>query len=78
MPEFFKLVSGTLALPIDLPGTNYRQGLQVLSTLSPFCIWFFTQVLFAICNDCDVFSRFTGKEKYFKHVETTVGREKSF
>ncbi|KAJ4707252.1 Cytochrome P450 [Melia azedarach] len=28
MPEFFKLVSGTLALPIDLPGTNYRQGLQ--------------------------------------------------
>lgn len=29
MPEFFKLVSGTLALPIDLPGTKYRQGLQV-------------------------------------------------
>ncbi|ESR44183.1 cytochrome P450 85A1 [Citrus sinensis] len=28
MPEFFKLVSGTLALPIDLPGTKYRQGLQ--------------------------------------------------
>ncbi|KAL5805775.1 hypothetical protein ACOSQ4_028508 [Xanthoceras sorbifolium] len=28
MPEFFKLVLGTLSLPIDLPGTNYRQGLQ--------------------------------------------------
>ncbi|KAL9231278.1 hypothetical protein vseg_006524 [Gypsophila vaccaria] len=26
--EFFKLVLGTLSLPIDLPGTNYRQGLQ--------------------------------------------------
>ncbi|PKI43201.1 hypothetical protein CRG98_036398 [Punica granatum] len=28
MPEFFKLVLGTLSLPIDLPGTNYRRGLQ--------------------------------------------------
>lgn len=27
--EFFKLVLGTLSLPIDLPGTNYRRGLQV-------------------------------------------------
>ncbi|KAK4749195.1 hypothetical protein SAY87_026644 [Trapa incisa] len=26
--EFFKLVLGTLSLPIDLPGTNYKQGLQ--------------------------------------------------
>uniref|UniRef100_A0A1D1YQQ3 Cytochrome P450 85A n=1 Tax=Anthurium amnicola TaxID=1678845 RepID=A0A1D1YQQ3_9ARAE len=26
--EFYKLVLGTLSLPIDLPGTNYRQGLQ--------------------------------------------------
>ncbi|KAL8161871.1 hypothetical protein V2J09_013360 [Rumex salicifolius] len=28
MPEFFKLVVGTLSLPIDLPGTNYRGGIQ--------------------------------------------------
>ncbi|XP_044506685.1 cytochrome P450 85A-like [Mangifera indica] len=28
MPEFFKLVLGTLSLPIDLPSTNYRQGLD--------------------------------------------------
>ncbi|KAE8685223.1 Cytochrome P450 85A1 [Hibiscus syriacus] len=28
MPEFFKLVLGTLSLPIDLPGTNYRRGLK--------------------------------------------------
>ncbi|XP_022728191.1 cytochrome P450 85A-like [Durio zibethinus] len=28
MPEFFKLVLGTLSLPIDLPGTNYRRGCQ--------------------------------------------------
>ncbi|KAE8690134.1 Cytochrome P450 85A1 [Hibiscus syriacus] len=28
MPEFFKLVLGTLSLPIDLPGTNYRAGFQ--------------------------------------------------
>lgn len=28
-PEFFKLVLGTLSLPIDLPGTNYRSGVQV-------------------------------------------------
>ncbi|XP_048327665.2 cytochrome P450 85A isoform X2 [Ziziphus jujuba] len=27
-PEFFKLVLGTLSLPIDLPGTNYRSGVQ--------------------------------------------------
>jgi len=29
MTEFFKLVLGTLSLPINLPGTNYRRGLQV-------------------------------------------------
>lgn len=29
IPEFFKLVLGTLSLPIDLPGTNYRRGIQV-------------------------------------------------
>ncbi|KAI4346717.1 hypothetical protein L6164_007589 [Bauhinia variegata] len=28
MAEFFKLVLGTLSLPIDLPGTNYRRGVQ--------------------------------------------------
>lgn len=28
MSEFFKLVTGTLSLPIDLPGTNYRKGFQ--------------------------------------------------
>ncbi|KAK7394376.1 hypothetical protein VNO78_14902 [Psophocarpus tetragonolobus] len=28
MTEFFKLVLGTLSLPINLPGTNYRRGLQ--------------------------------------------------
>ncbi|KAI4320369.1 hypothetical protein MLD38_033860 [Melastoma candidum] len=28
MPEFFNLVLGTLSLPIDLPGTNYRRGFQ--------------------------------------------------
>ncbi|XVE72303.1 hypothetical protein DITRI_Ditri11bG0028400 [Diplodiscus trichospermus] len=28
MPEFFKLVLGTLSLPIDLPGTNYQRGFQ--------------------------------------------------
>lgn len=28
MPEFFKLVLGTLSLPINLPNTNYQRGLQ--------------------------------------------------
>lgn len=28
MPEFFKLVLGTLSLPINLPRTNYHRGLQ--------------------------------------------------
>ncbi|XP_034922744.1 cytochrome P450 85A [Populus alba] len=28
MPEFFKLVLGTLSLPIDLPGTNYKRGVK--------------------------------------------------
>ncbi|KAG9140086.1 hypothetical protein Leryth_021118 [Lithospermum erythrorhizon] len=28
MPEFFKLVLGTLSLPINLPNTNYRRGFQ--------------------------------------------------
>lgn len=27
--EFFKLVEGTLSVPIDLPGTQYRCGIQV-------------------------------------------------
>ncbi|PIA39005.1 hypothetical protein AQUCO_02700290v1 [Aquilegia coerulea] len=27
-PEFYKLVQGTISLPIDLPGTNYGCGLQ--------------------------------------------------
>lgn len=38
MTEFFKLVLGTLSLPIDLPGTNYRRGFQarknIISMLS--------------------------------------------
>jgi len=29
MTEFFKLVLGTISLPINLPGTNYHQGFQV-------------------------------------------------
>lgn len=29
MPEFFKLVLGTLSLPINLPNTNYHRGFQV-------------------------------------------------
>ncbi|XP_028053417.1 cytochrome P450 85A1-like isoform X2 [Camellia sinensis] len=28
MPEFFKLVLGTLSLPINFPGTNYHRGFQ--------------------------------------------------
>ncbi|KAL6994115.1 Cytochrome P450 85A [Sarracenia purpurea var. burkii] len=28
MPEFFKLVVGTLSLPINLPGTNYHSGFR--------------------------------------------------
>ncbi|KAF7803102.1 Cytochrome P450 85A [Senna tora] len=28
MSEFFKLVLGTISLPIDLPGANYRRGVQ--------------------------------------------------
>ncbi|EPS64226.1 hypothetical protein M569_10555, partial [Genlisea aurea] len=28
MPEFFRLVLGTLSLPINLPNTNYRRGVQ--------------------------------------------------
>ncbi|KAL6553065.1 hypothetical protein OROGR_006907 [Orobanche gracilis] len=28
MPEFFKLVLGTLSLPINLPNTNYHSGVQ--------------------------------------------------
>ncbi|KAF8389911.1 hypothetical protein HHK36_024430 [Tetracentron sinense] len=27
-PEFYKLVLGTLSLPINIPGTNYRRGFQ--------------------------------------------------
>lgn len=31
--HFFKLVLGTLSLPINLPGTNYRNGVQVRSLI---------------------------------------------
>ncbi|CAN1126483.1 Cytochrome P450 85A1 [Linum perenne] len=33
MPEFFKLVLGTLSLPIDLPGTSYRRGFQARKSI---------------------------------------------
>ncbi|XP_017416003.1 cytochrome P450 85A isoform X2 [Vigna angularis] len=33
MTEFFKLVLGTLSLPINLPGTNYRGGLQARKSI---------------------------------------------
>ncbi|KAJ8775166.1 hypothetical protein K2173_020170 [Erythroxylum novogranatense] len=33
MPEFFKLVLGTLSLPIDLPGTNYHRGSQARKSI---------------------------------------------
>ncbi|KAM7279348.1 hypothetical protein ACFE04_006482 [Oxalis oulophora] len=33
MPDFFNLVLGTLSLPIDLPGTNYRRGLQARKSI---------------------------------------------
>ncbi|GFZ19028.1 brassinosteroid-6-oxidase 1 [Actinidia rufa] len=38
MPEFFKLVLGTLSLPINLPGTNYHQGFQTISTTSMMAV----------------------------------------
>ncbi|XP_057492731.1 cytochrome P450 85A1-like [Actinidia eriantha] len=34
MPEFFKLVLGTLSLPINLPGTNYHQGFQARKNIT--------------------------------------------
>lgn len=33
-PEFLKLLLGTLSLPIDLPGTNYRRGLEARKTIT--------------------------------------------
>jgi len=44
MPEFFKLVLGTLSLPIDLPGTNYRRAFQVnYPQISPFFLVFWSK-----------------------------------
>ncbi|XP_073150685.1 cytochrome P450 85A1-like isoform X2 [Henckelia pumila] len=34
MPEFFKLVLGTLSLPINLPNTNYNRGFQARKTIT--------------------------------------------
>ncbi|KAI8522340.1 hypothetical protein RHMOL_RhmolUnG0003900 [Rhododendron molle] len=34
MPEFFKLVLGTLSLPINLPGTDYHQGFQARKNIT--------------------------------------------
>ncbi|KAL1824435.1 hypothetical protein ACET3Z_011213 [Daucus carota] len=33
MPEFFKLVLGTISLPINLPNTNYRGGIQARQSI---------------------------------------------
>ena len=45
MTEFAKLVDGTLSLPINLPGTNYHRGFQVilhhLKILSQIFIYMF-------------------------------------
>ncbi|KAM7516686.1 hypothetical protein LguiA_006269 [Lonicera macranthoides] len=34
MPEFFKLVLGTLSLPINLPSTNYHRGFQARKNIT--------------------------------------------
>lgn len=34
MPEFFKLVLGTLSLPINLPGTSYHRGFQARKNIT--------------------------------------------
>ncbi|XP_047310959.1 cytochrome P450 85A-like [Impatiens glandulifera] len=34
MPEFFKLVLGTLSLPINFPGTNYHRGFQARKNIT--------------------------------------------
>ncbi|KAL3844581.1 hypothetical protein ACJIZ3_001984 [Penstemon smallii] len=34
MPEFFKLVLGTLSLPINLPNTNYHRGFQARKNIT--------------------------------------------
>ncbi|CAI9780707.1 unnamed protein product [Fraxinus pennsylvanica] len=34
MPEFFKLVLGTLSLPINFPNTNYHRGLQARKNIT--------------------------------------------
>ncbi|XP_057769848.1 cytochrome P450 85A1-like [Salvia miltiorrhiza] len=34
MPEFFKLVLGTLSLPINLPNTNYHRGFQARQNIT--------------------------------------------
>ncbi|KAI5441580.1 Cytochrome P450 85A, variant 4 [Lathyrus oleraceus] len=58
--HFFKLVLGTLSLPINLPGTNYRNGVQVRSLI-------FFHILVLI--DMQMHDNFFTKHRH-KHTRT--------
>lgn len=61
--EIFKLVLGTLSLPINFPGTNYYRGLKVASSF--WVLPFFTRII----RYKFIASGFLiGKEEGCKHV----------
>lgn len=73
MPEFFKLVLGTISLPINLPYTNYGSGVQVnYMPRSMKNLYTFDYIIYTITKI------FTGKAEHSQHAKTTYRGEKSF
>lgn len=73
MPEFFKLVLGTLSLPINLPGTNYHRGFQVNCPF-PYVAIHKSMLLQLQLIYMYLSNRYdTGKKEHRKDADTTRG-----
>jgi hypothetical protein len=76
--EFDKVATGTLSLPISIPGTNYYEGLKVYNrrtnSIDPVMFFLFSILIY----ECEIEILFTGKEETHQNLEANYGREESF
>ncbi|KAL0450437.1 UNVERIFIED_CONTAM: cytochrome [Sesamum latifolium] len=66
MPEFFKLVLGTLSLPINLPNTNYHRGFQARQHITSLLRKLVEERRASGENQQDMLSFLVGEENKYK------------
>ncbi|KAL8471815.1 hypothetical protein ACS0TY_028519 [Phlomoides rotata] len=66
MPEFFKLVLGTLSLPINLPNTNYHRGFQARQSITSLLRKLVEERRASGDNKRDMLGFLVGKENKYK------------